>query len=149
VKEAWLRRFQGTDQGWIIVVEAISVTRNQAHFLINFECERAVSIDLHFVNPLTDRKLPNRKRIIGSMKAKLAAAEPDHEDYRAPLFRSLSSARFGAGAASKRAQPLPSEIYSGVLDLRTHAIWTHRFAKRSVARRASIQCIGFGVSDRH
>src|SRR5262245_35833921 len=71
----------------------------------------------------------------------------EREDYRVPPFRSWLVARFGAGAASKRAQPLPSGIYSVVSDPRTNATCTHRFAKRSVERHASSRCIRFDDLD--
>jgi hypothetical protein len=54
-----LQRFEGIDQDRIIVVEALPVARNQADLFISLDCKGPIPVKLHFVDPVSGRKIPD------------------------------------------------------------------------------------------
>src|SRR5208283_4824788 len=66
-----LQRFEGIDQDWVIVVEALPVARNQADLFIGFDCKGPVPVELYFVYPVSGRKIPDREGHHGLDKRKV------------------------------------------------------------------------------
>src|SRR5271165_24350 len=58
-----LQRFEGIDQDWIIVVEALPVAGNQADLVPSFESECPVAVELYFVEPIVSRELVDFHRL--------------------------------------------------------------------------------------
>jgi hypothetical protein len=51
--------FEGIDKLGVIVVEICSVAREEPHFFASFEGKRPIAVELQFVGPIADRKLPD------------------------------------------------------------------------------------------
>src|SRR5208283_468877 len=58
-----LQRFEGIDEDWIIVVEALPVARNQVDLVPNFESECPVAVELHFLEPIASREIVDFHRL--------------------------------------------------------------------------------------
>ena len=55
--------FEGIDEDWIIVVEALPVARNQPDPFISFESECPAAVERHFVEPIANRELVDFHRL--------------------------------------------------------------------------------------